>query len=198
MKFLLLSYYFFLLFHNVSFAFHKTSVPGLYSTGVDDNYNLLAGSETDPHYSLILSSDNLFPGPEAKVVLADIYPMNVWIQNNEYSKWISPRSDAGFSNNPGIYVYRISFDLSKFKFNTAEVSGLWSTDDNGMDILINGKKTGNFTPFSAFYGMYPFVISDGFKDGINTIDFVVNNIVSSSGLRVEISGEADPKEYVVN
>ena len=68
MKFILLSFYFFLLFHNVSLALHKTSVPGLYSTGVDDNYNLLAGSETDPHYSLILSSDNLFPGPDATEV----------------------------------------------------------------------------------------------------------------------------------
>ncbi len=188
---------FFIAFNSALNAVHGAVIPGLFNSGVDDYYNILAENETDHHYKLILSPDNLFPGPETKVVISQIYPMNVWIQNNEYSKWIAPRADAGMSNNPGVYVYRITFDLSEFKSNTAEVSGLWSTDDNGMDILINGKKTGNFTPFSAFYGMYPFIISDGFKDGINSIDFVVNNVVSSSGLRVEIKGEADLREFVM-
>ena len=75
--------------------------------------------------------------------------MNVWIQNNEYSKWIAPRADAGMSNNPGVCLQNY-FDLSEFKSNTAEVSDCGQLDDNGMDILINGKKTGNFTPFSVF------------------------------------------------
>lgn len=198
MKYIILLINLLVLVYSASYAFSKTSIPGLYSTGVDDNLNLLAGNETDPHYSLIVSPDKMFPGPDSKVVYPENYPMNVWIRNNEHSKWISPRSDAGLSNKPGVYVYRISFDLSKFKTNSAVVSGLWSTDDNGMDILINGKRTFNYTPFAAFYGMYPFVISEGFKEGINTIDFIVHNVVSSSGLRVEIYGEADPKEYVLN
>lgn len=198
MKYIILLINLLVLVYSFSSAYSRTSVPGLYCTGVDDNRNLLAGNETDPHYTLIVSPDKMFPGPDSKVVYSENYPMNVWLRNNEYSKWISPRSDAGLSNKPGVYVYRLSFDLSKFKPNSALISGMWSTDDNGTEILINGKRTFNFTPFAAFYGMYPFVISDGFKDGLNTIDFVVHNVVSSSGLRVEIYGEADLIEYVLN
>jgi len=175
---------------------NASNIPGLYSTGLDDNYNLLADGETDNHYELISSSDVNFPGPESKVVLSNAYPMNVWLPNNERSKWIAPRTDAGLFNEAGTYVYRIKFDLSKFKPGTAIVAGLWTTDDNGIDILINGKRTGNFTPLAAFYGMFPFEIRSGFIDGINTIDFVVHNYIAPSGLRVEIMGKADPKDFV--
>lgn len=175
---------------------NASDIPGLYSTGLDNNYDLLADGETDNHYELISSSDNNFPGPAAKVVLSDVYPMNVWMPNNNRSKWIAPRTDAGSFNEEGLYVYRIKFDLSKFKPNTAVIGGLWTTDDNGIDILINGKSTGNFTPLAAFYGMFPFEIRNGFTDGINTIDFVVHNYIAPSGLRVEIVGKADPKDFV--
>lgn len=174
-----------------------TQIPGLYNTGVDNENELLAGGETDLHYKIISSSDNNFPGPEAKVVISDNYPMNVWIENNNRSKWIAPRADAGNSNERGVYIYRITFDLRNFKPNTAVIKGIWTTDDNGVDILINGRSTENFTPLSAFYGMFPFVINSGFTDGINTVDFVVNNVVSSSGIRVEINGEAEPKNYAL-
>jgi len=175
---------------------HASIIPGLYSTGMDDNYKLLADGETDNHYELISSSDKNFPGPDAKVVLSNAYPMNVWLPNNERSKWIAPRTDAGMFNEAGVYVYRITFDLSKFKPGTAVVAGLWTTDDNGIDILINGKRTGNFTPLAAFYGMFPFEIRSGFTDGINSIDFVVHNFIAPSGLRVEIMGKADSKDFV--
>jgi len=173
------------------------TIPGIYSTGLNDNFNLLADGETDSHYSLIESSDKHFSGPKTKVVNSNVYPMNVWFPNNNTSKWIAPRADAGLANEHGVYVYRITFDLSKFKSKTAVVYGLWTSDDKGIDILINGQKSGNFTPLASFYAMFSFVINSGFSDGINTIDFVIHNVVSSSGLRVEIKGEADLKEYVV-
>ncbi|MEO6693847.1 MAG: hypothetical protein ABIY50_07160 [Ignavibacteria bacterium] len=182
---------------NVTFA-RASDIPGLFSTGLDDNYNLLADGETDMHYQLISSSDKNFPGPESKVVLSNSYPLNVWVPNSSSSKWIAPRTDAGLYNEAGTYVYRITFDLSRFKAGTAFIAGLWTTDDNGLDILINGKRTGNFTPLGAFYGMFPFEIRNGFNDGINTIDFIVNNHIAPSGLRVEIMGKADPKDFVLS
>jgi hypothetical protein len=179
-----------------------TDIPGLFNTGLDDFSTLLPDGATDPHYMLVSSPDATYPGPESKTVLSDGFPMNCWLPNSAQSRWIAPRSDAGAPpdyNAKGMYVYRLRFDLTHFKPNTARISGLWSTDNNGVDILINGKRTGFFTTFEAFRdGMFPFEILTGFKDGVNTIDFVVNNDFAPTGLRVEIKGTAESKEFVMN
>lgn len=93
-------------------------------------------------------------------------------------------------------MYRTQFDLSKFKSNTAEIRGIWSNDNNGVDILINDKGTGYFMPVVAYYGMFQFAITEGFKDGINTLDFIVNNVNAPTGLKVELNGLAELKEFV--
>ena len=41
----------------------------------------------------------------------------------------------------GEYVYRTTFDLTGFDPTTAMISGIWSADDRGIDILINGTST---------------------------------------------------------
>ena len=61
--------------------------------------------------------------------------------------------------------------------------------------MINQKPTGYKTPYNAFSsGFYPFEIKEGFVEGINTILFAVNNGEAPTGLRVIISGEAEPKD----
>ena len=175
------------------------SIPGLYSTGVDDLGNLLPDGAVDPHYQIISSSDPRYPGPESRVVLSEGFPMDCcWLQNNNRSKWIAPQTDGKDFNAVGGYIYRVKFDLSAFKSGSAVIAGMWSTDNNGVDILINGKSTGHATPIEAFHGMYPFEIRNGFVDGINTIDFVVYNLNAPTGLRVEVTGRAESKSYVSN
>lgn len=171
-------------------------IPDLYNTGQDETRNVLIDGETDAHYLLISSADADYPGPEAMISLSSGWPMDRWVPNNSNSKWIAPRTDAKNYNEPGIYVYRTVFDLSHFKHKTAVIRGLWSTDNNGMDILINGKSTGYRTPVEAYYGMFPFEITEGFNEGLNTLDFVVYNINAPTGLRVELNGQAYPMEYV--
>lgn len=173
----------------------KIPIPDLYNTGVDDGGNVLGDGFTDLHYRIISSADINYPGPEAKVSLSTGFPMGRWCPNSGTSHWIAPRTDAGNFNEVGLYVYRMSFDLSKFKPNTAEIWGHWSSDNNGVDILINGKSTGYITPLEAYYGMFPFRIDKDFTDGMNTIDFVVYNYNAPTGLRVEIQGIAEPKEF---
>lgn len=174
----------------------KIPIPTLFNTGVDNNKMPLVDGETDPHYVLSISADPMFTGPDAKVVLSDIFPMGAWVYNDNLSKWISPRTDAGEWNAPGIYVYTLSFSLHGFKAETAEIKGFWTTDNNGADIMINGKSTGYFTQYNAFQnGFYPFEIKEGFIKGINTISFVVNNGEAPTGLRVMIQGEAVPIEF---
>ncbi|MEP7146554.1 MAG: hypothetical protein ABI792_06055 [bacterium] len=185
-----------LLASSVSFADSGMPIPDLYNTGQDNGRNVLADGSTDWHYTLINSSDVQYPGPDTKVTLSYGFPMERWFPNNEISKWIGPRTDVGLFNEVGTYVYRITFDLSKFKHKTAVIKGLWSSDNNGTDIIINGQSTGYYTPIEAYYGMFPFEITSGFTEGINTIDFVIYNVNACAGLRVEIKGMADPKEFV--
>jgi hypothetical protein len=73
------------------------------------------------------------------------------------------------------------------------VRGIWTSDNNGADILINNANTGFETPYNAFgLGFFPFEIKKGFIKGINTITFLVYNGEAPTGLRVVISGEAEP------
>ncbi len=181
---------------SLSFAEGGMPIPDLYNTGQDNNRNVLSDGSIDWHYILLNSSDINYPGPDTKVTLSHGFPMERWFPNNELSKWIAPRTDVALFNEVGAYVYRISFDLSKFKHKTAVIKGLWSSDNNGTDILINGQSTGYQTPIEAYYGMFPFQINSGFTEGMNTIDFVVYNVNACAGLRVEIKGMADPKEFV--
>ncbi len=174
----------------------KIPIPTLFNTGVNNNKIPLADGETDPHYVLSLSADYNFSGPDAKVVNSEAFPMGTWIYNDIGSKWIAPRADAGEWNSPGVYVYTLTFSLYGFKEETAEIQGFWSTDNNGMDILINGKSTGHFTTYNAFQvGFFPFEIREGFVKGFNTISFVVNNGEAPTGLRVMIEGKAVPIEF---
>jgi len=177
----------------------KIPIPGLYNTGVDNNRLPLADGEIDQHYVLALSADQTYPGPDAKVVFSAGFPMDCWIADDNDSKWIAPRADAGLFNSPGIYIYRLSFSLYGFKPETAEIRGFWTSDNNGMDIMINEKSTGFSTDYAAFaQGLYPFEIKEGFIKGINSISFAVNNGEAPTGLRVIIYGEAEPLEFTEN
>lgn len=162
----------------------KIPIPTLFNTGVNNNRIPLADGETDPHYVLSLSADYNFSGPDAKVVNSEVFPMGVWLGNDIASKWIAPRTDAGEWNSPGVYVYTLTFSLYGFKEETAEIQGFWTTDNNGMDILINGKSAGHFTMYNAFQvGYFPFEIKEGFVKGFNTISFIVNNGRGTYGIK---------------
>lgn len=174
----------------------KLPIPGLFNTGVDNNKQQLIDGETDPHYILSVSADINFPGPDTRVVYSAGFPMGAWITNDDYSKWIAPRADAGEFNSPGMYIYTLYFSLTGFKPETAEIKGFWMTDNNGADILINNYSTGNMTFYNSFaFGMTPFEIKHGFKEGMNSISFAVYNGEAPTGLRVVISGEAEPLEF---
>ncbi len=173
-------------------------IPGLFNTGLDDNSMLLDEYSVDPHYILISSADKEFNGPDTRVVKYNGFPMNCWYPNNSRSQWIAPSGDGRFEAQ-GTYIYRVTFDLGKFKPNTAVITGAWSSDNSGVDILINGKSSGYSTPLEAFkFGMFLFEIKSGFGDHINTIDFVVYNYNAPTGIRVELTGKAEPKEFVLN
>jgi hypothetical protein len=110
--------------------------------------------------------------------------------NGPSSTWIAPEANQNFGPccDIGSYTYRTTFDLTGLNPATAQISGQWTTDNGGLDILINEVSTGFTTPDSAFFsGFFAFAIDSGFEAGINTLDFVVNNGGGPHGLRVEIT-----------
>jgi hypothetical protein len=180
-----------------STSIRADTIPGLFNTGVDNLGVLLANGMVDPHYALTVSADLIDTGPSAFVVTPNGFPFPPWIAQGPNSKWIAPKTDQSFGNNFGTYVYRITFSLAGFDPATATISGQYSTDNNGTDVLINGVSTGQTTPLTAYTSFFPLSITSGFVAGVNTIDFVLFNDPGSSGdnptgLRVEISGTAAP------
>src|SRR5947207_6327797 len=148
-RIIIISIFFFFSFSGSSLSQEKKKIPipTLFNTGVDNNYQPLADGEADLHYALILSADNRYPGQLAWVVFSGVFPFGSWLQNDDKSKWIAPRADAGESNTTGMYCYNLSFSLYGFKPETAEIRGSWTTDNNGVDILINSKSTGFSTQY---------------------------------------------------
>ena len=120
---------------------HAASVPGVYSTGLDDLRGPLAAGAVDPHWELVESPDGQFPGPAARVV-NEGFPIPPWVPNDGASKWIGPRADAGAGTAPGNYVYRLRFSLDDFDPLTTVLTGRWASDNSGVDVRLNGQSLG--------------------------------------------------------
>jgi VPDSG-CTERM motif len=174
---------------------HATSITTLFNTGVDATRNPLPdGTIGDPHYSLIV-----VPGGTTNIRVrtsAGGYPIPPYIGDNSTSAWIGPNNDAQIDGPVGTYDYRITFDLTGLNPLTASISGGWSSDNNGLAILLNGIDTGNpgtsFTQFQIGFASFSIPAGSPFVSGLNTLDFLVNNGGGPTGLRVEMTGEASP------
>ena len=152
------------------------SLPGLFNTGVDDTGAILPTGAVDPHWTLAVSPDASVPGPNAIVVDDQLFPIvaGPWLPTDEFSKWIGPQADQNAGNLPGDYTYRLTFDLAGFDPATVQLTGEWSTDNLGVDILINGISTGQDNG-TQFVGWEEFTVTSGFQPGLNTLDLIMNN-----------------------
>jgi hypothetical protein len=166
----------------------------LYNTGVSSAGTPLPdGTIGDPHYSLIV-----VPGGTSETRVRTSsggFPIPPWVGDNTISAWIGPNNAADLDGPGGDYTYRTTFDLTGLIPGTASISGQWSTDNLGVDILINGVSTGqSITNPALFHQFSTFTVDSGFVEGINTLDFVVRNEPhdgrNPTGLRVEMTGTA--------
>lgn len=84
----------------------------------------------------------------------------------------------------GNYTYATQFILPPTtNLSTVSVSGLWGTDDWGLDIEINTIPTGQVR--HGFTTLVPFSITSGLQIRLNTIEFLVQNAGGPTGLRVD-------------
>lgn len=164
----------------------------LFNTGVDAGGVVLAdGTIGDPHYALVS-----IPGGTTTIrVRSSVggFPIPPWNADNALSRWIGPNNAVDLDGPVGTYVYLTTFDLTGLDPATAVIAGLWATDNNGLDIVINGTPLGFITPFASF-AFFPFAIPDSaLFAGVNTLRFIVNNLGGPTGLRVQFtSATADP------
>jgi len=162
----------------------------LFNTGVDALGNAQANNAAELHYTLA----NVPGGTTGLRVAtsANNFPVGPWLGDDSLSAWIGPNSDYQLNGPVGDYDYRTTFSLSGLNAATASITGVWSTDNSGVEIFLNGVPTANTAGgFQAFYSL---AINGGFADGLNTLDFIVNNVGGPTGLRTELVGTADVPE----
>ncbi len=169
---------------------HADPITSLFNTGVDELGAPLPNNAAELHYSLI---DVPSGTTDLRVAnAANGFPIGPWVGDNTISAWIGPKSGSDLDGPVGNYDYRTTFILAGLNPASASISGQWSVDNYGIDILLNGVSTG----FAAagFQSFYSFAINSGFADGVNTLDFIVNNQGGPTGLRTEMAGVAEVPE----
>ena len=159
-----------------------TAIPiPLFNTGTDaTNTAWGAANVPDIHYFYTLSPT---AGPPVTVD-STIWPIfgGPWVPNNANSQWIGP--DQSSQGPAGNYTYATQFILPPTtNLSTVSVSGMWGTDDWGLDIEINTIPTGQVS--AGFTTLVPFSITSGFQIGLNTIEFLLQNAGGPTGLRVD-------------
>lgn len=167
----------------------------IFSSGVDAGGNVLAPGSVDPHYDIMVSADGRFTPPDAAIVQLN-HP--AWLANDPAgspgSSWISIIPGGTTNIAAGDYEFRTQFDLTGLKPATATITARVAVDNTMTDMRLNGDllsiSRGGFNAFQSLV-----TIDSGFVNGVNTLDFLVNNAGTSpnpGGFRVEImSAEAD-------
>ena len=158
-------------------------IVGLFATGVDGAGVALVGGDgvADSHYTIQSST---IVGVTTGVA-AQTYKHPAYLANTATFRWISHSSNG--SPGSGFTTFRTSFDLTGLDATTALISGQAASDNLG-EILLNGVDVGNLGSFTS---LGSFSIATGFVSGINTLDFVVQDLGAPLALLVaEISGTA--------
>ena len=162
----------------------------VFDTGVDGSGTPLPdGTVGDPHYTLLT-----VPAGTTDIRVrtsAGSFPIPPWNGDDALSAWIGPNNNANVDGPVGQYDFHTTFDLTGWDPTIVFLTGQWSTDNQGLDILLNGVSTGNtnvgFPTWSAF------MINSGFVAGVNTLDFIVNNTGGPAGVRVEVTAGNTPE-----
>jgi len=170
---------------------------GLFNTGLDTNGVVSAGDIPDPHWTLYRSADPAYLGPDT-LIFEYAYPIQFADPNgafsptNGLSMWTGLGGNMGgatVSSPVGQYFYRAKFLIDSADPATVTLGGSFWVSGTVTNILVNGLSVPVTQPVVGTLYVSPFSLTNGFKAGWNTIDFVENLTAAGiSGVRVEISG----------
>jgi hypothetical protein len=157
-------------------------IPTLFNSGLNEAGNLLTPGQSDPHYWFVSNGQ--------PVIAMQNHP--AWLANSSLSQWIGFSAQGTDNQAPGQFNIATTFDLTGFDPDTAAITIYLAVDNRVDDVLINGVSTGiACAGFAGWFG--PYVISAGFVEGINELQFVFVNEGTDwnpAGLRVELDGTA--------
>ena len=101
--------------------------------------------------------------------------------NTADSAWIGP-SFANVNTPESVYAVAIDSVLTGIDLSSVELAGFWVTDNQGLDIRVNGFSTGQTNngnhpaaPSASPANAFSISLEDGLISGINTIEFVWGN-----------------------
>ena len=167
------------------------AISGLTNTGTDGSGSLVGPGDPAVGWTLSDAPDGATEAAGSGT-FRFIHP--AYIADSSESAWVSMAA-SGNASVGGVYIYALTFDLTGHDPDTAFITGLFSTDNDGFIRLNDGPNvaTSGFAGFSALTG---FTIEAGFVEGINTIFVGTNNGGNPTALRVEFTAsrvdEDDP------
>jgi len=192
------------------------SIPGLYSTGVDDDGTPLGNNLPETHYQLTAvptvpdGSGGFVPTSsfdlrtfQQTLSTATIPPGTPpsWSGDSTTSDWIGPNNPDPLHQPPGTYYYSTSFFLGPdVDPSTARIDLYLFGDDSVMNVQFNTWDTG-FTdydpahPASGWVVPYHFVLDHDFLPGDNTLGFEVENGGGPSGMRVQFISSIQQADF---
>lgn len=173
----------------------QTSIPGVFSTGVDDSGNLFSAGQTDPYWTISAS-------PAGAVSALAVTKLNGhWVANTASSEWINANGIGQGPAPAGLYIYTLTFSLNELDPSAAQITGEWASD-NSSEIFLNGINTGFSNTKYGFESLEPFSLTSDFVAGENELQFYVtqdpnavngNGVGNPEGLQVDIfSATAEP------
>jgi hypothetical protein len=169
------------------------TIPTLFNTGVNNDRTLLGPGEVDPHYTLTVSADEGFPGPEAFTLLPG-FPVGPWVPEGPASRWIAPQASQATGNAPGTYTFTTTFDLTGFDPATAQITGRISADNSIGAARLNGTVLNGITsPGFNVWTDFTIPVGSPFVAGTNVLEFDTVNAGDTAnpiGFRVEMNGRA--------
>jgi hypothetical protein len=104
-----------------------------------------------------------------------------------------PGTGVATGDPQGWYDFQVTFTLSAYQAATAEISGTWAVDNEGV-ISLNGSQTPFFCDVSpsCYQTTSGFTLTSGFVAGVNHLDFKVYNWAGATGnpvgLNVNMTG----------
>jgi PEP-CTERM motif len=181
------------------------SISGLFNTGVDGSGNALPTNSTDTHWTIVSSpaqanvggATNYYNG---SAVVRSIDRWTVYTPDTATAKWIvSPQSqqdptvpaDPHVSGAAGNYVYQTTFTMPRY-FYEPIITGSWACDNLQIKVFLNSTEYNITTP-TGWGSFTNFSLTNGFRSGENTLQFVVDNDVGTqqpnpTGTFISLSG----------
>jgi len=175
------------------------------STGFDAGGSLITSyfsttgaAEADGHWTIAATGDSSIlsvPAPAYVLGPNGYWPIgNAWLSNSTSAQWIGPYMNPATSAPPTtppdttLYVYRTTFILAPSDLPYVSILGEFAVDNGGgtvfnYGLLVNGIQNTVVGPF-GFNAWHDFSVitgdastanEKGFRVGVNTLDFYVEN-----------------------